>query len=402
MRMHVCFAVYTQMHTVFINTFLLKATGDTEQVMLFNIMLSIVQPLAMVCAVFLIRRKSPILSQRVGIGLYIFVYILLAVCGEQASGWSLLIAALLSAAAGFYYATYALQLLSYSDDRSRDLAMGVIGVLNGVAALFTPMLSGLLISAFPGFTGYRILFAGAFLTAAASAWFSSRLSNLKEFDRQRRTYFKPVLRALAFGKIERGVMLTTVIRGFRDGTIVFFLNMLLYQFINSEALVGLNAFLGGLAAILSAWLYGRLARPGNRNFWNFAAITAATSAALLLFWNLDPLLLIAFNVVNGLLGAFIQNPSEAVYLGSVQNLSALRGRGAEVHTVREFYLSAGRIAGIVVTMLLPQNPVGWVAAIVCLNLSQYLAAFLVRRTQRQLEALVPEPALQGWESIKRT
>lgn len=211
-----------------------------------------------------------------------------------------------------------------------------------------------------------------------------------------------MLRALAFGKIERGVMLTTVIRGFRDGTIVFFLNMLLYQFINSEALVGLNAFLGGLAAILSAWLYGRLAPARQPEFLELrrhhrghigriaAVLESGPAPAHRLQRGERPAGRLYPKPLGGRLPGLRPEP---------QRPPRQRRRGAHRPGVLSERWADRRHRGHYAA---PQNPVGWVAAIVCLNLSQYLAAFFVRRTQRQLEALVPEPALQGWESIKRT
>ena len=60
-RVHGCFYVYTQIQTVFINTFLQKAIGDTNSVMEYNISVYLVQPVAMLLSVFLMHAfKSPL------------------------------------------------------------------------------------------------------------------------------------------------------------------------------------------------------------------------------------------------------------------------------------------------------------------------------------------------------
>ncbi len=392
LRMHLCFTVYTQMHGIFINTFLLKATGNNVDVMLFNAMLAIAQPIAMVGAVYLSRRTSPVLSQRLGLGLYLLVYGALAIFGEQAVGYSLLIAALLASAAGFYYTTYSLQILSYCDDRSRDVALGVSGMLAGIAALLTPVFSGFLISSFPGFTGYRVLFGCALAFTALSGYFSSRLSPITAYDGQRGNRLGQVVRALLLGKIERGVMLTSAVSGFRDGTMAFFLNMLLYQFVQSEALVGINSFLGGIAAVISAGLYSRWVKPESRVKSVAIAVSIIAATALMLFLRLNAYTIIAFNLVSCLCNIFVSNPPCSLYLSIVQRLPSIRGRGGEVHTIREYFLSTGRILGIALAMLLPQSNLGYILVIFLLTVSQYASAALMRRTRRQLAALPEEPA----------
>ena len=106
--MYLCFAVFTTFTGTFMSSFLLRATGSQQKVMLFNIALAIVQPFIMLAAVKLIRLKTPLFSQSVGLGIYAAVFLWLGIAGESAVDVILLIGALISAANGFFYVTYAL------------------------------------------------------------------------------------------------------------------------------------------------------------------------------------------------------------------------------------------------------------------------------------------------------
>lgn len=56
-----------------------------------------------------------------------------------------------------------------------------------------------------------------------------------------------------------------------------------------------------------------------------------------------------------------------------------------MHTVNEFFLAGGRIIGIILTMLLPQNAFGSATAIIILTLSQYISAYFVGKVQQSLD-----------------
>jgi YQGE family putative transporter len=305
--------------------------------------------------------------------------------GENAVNYYWAIAILLSAAAGFYYVTYCLQIVSYTNDNNLDTASGIMAMISSFIALTLPLISGFILSSFKGFTGYRILFIFVFFLSALAIIFSTKLSPVNEFDNDKRVHFREVVHALLRNKIGQRVMWITTIVGIREGTFSFFINMLIYQFIANETFVGINSFLGSISAIVSASLYGLLVKPKNRNKSVYLSVTLAGSAIALLYFKLSPATLIAFNIVNSFLGTFIVTPQTNIYFSILQRLDSIRGKGAEVHTVREFFYSTGRVVGIVLTMLMPNSAVGSVTAILLLTASQYISAFLIGNIQKELD-----------------
>jgi len=386
LKMNACFTGFFTIMSLFINTFLLKDSMNMDRVMIYNMILVSVQPFSMVGTVFVVRHTSPGVSQRIGLSIYGLVFILLAIFGENAAGYYWAIAILLSVAAGFFYVTYALQIVSYTNDSNRDTTSGMISLIGSLIAFIIPLVSGFVLSLSKGFTGYRILFVLMLLLVLQAAVFTTKLAPLGEFDHDKQTHFKEVLKALLRNKTGQKVMAITAIGGVRDGTMAFFISILIYQFIKNEMLIGVNSSLGSIAAIVSASLYGLLIKPSKRSRSVYLSVTLVVIATAFLYFKLDPTVLIAFNVVNSLLGTFIIMPQTNVYYAILQSLDSIRGKGAEVHTVREFFYGAGRVSGIVLTMLLPGSAAGSVTAIMMLAASQYLSAWLIYRIQKQLNS----------------
>ena len=59
-----CYVAVTTVHSTFLSTFLLHATGSTENVKIFNIILAACQPFSMIGALVLVRKFSAIFSQQ--------------------------------------------------------------------------------------------------------------------------------------------------------------------------------------------------------------------------------------------------------------------------------------------------------------------------------------------------
>lgn len=382
LQMQACFSAFLTVMNLFINTFLLKASDNANLVYIYNIILGAVQPFSMVVTVFFLRKTSPLISQRISFLLYGAAFLSMAVLGERAAQYYIPIAVVLSIAAGFYYVTWCLQIVSYTDDSNLYMSTGLINVVSSVISLTLPILTGLVLSFFVDFTGYRILFGFVLVLALLALFFSTRLAPLREFDNSRQVQLKQVAGALLSDRSGRGVMTITVFAGIREGTFSFLITMLIYQFIANEAVIGLNSTLSSICGILSASLYGIFITPKHRGKSVFLAVSVTSLVLALLYLRLDAFTLIAFSLVNSLMSNFLSVPQTNVYYSVLQHLNSIRGKGAEVHTVREFFYGTGRVAGILLLMAMPASTQGYVTAMLVLTLLQFVSGFLVQRLQK--------------------
>jgi len=188
-------------------------------------------------------------------------------------------------------------------------------------------------------------------------------------------------------------MLAEVMRGLREGTFNFLLNLLLFNIISSETLTGVNTLLVGLGTILSFWLIGRIVKPHNRVAIMLVGTIILCAACAIPAFSLTPVGLIAFSLVNAFFTQFIVNSSSSIFFFLVQKKSEPQMR-EEYFSLRELMLAIGRVSGIALLFIFPETQIGYVIAIIILTLSQFLTVGLCKHTLTLLKR-EDEKALEG-------
>ena len=379
--MYLCFAVFTTFTGTFMSSFLLRATGSQQKVMLFNIALAIVQPFIMLAAVKLIRLKTPLFSQSVGLGIYAAVFLWLGIAGESAVDVILLIGALISAANGFFYVTYALQLQAYTDNENRDACYGLQSLAGGILGLVLPAAVGLLLGAFTSFTGYRIMFLTGLLFALSAVVCALRLPPVTNVTPE--VKLKQALRVILYEKSALAAMFSSMAGGFYSGTAAFFLSMLLYEIVEKEAVIGACTTCQHLAAILSAAVYTRCVRPENRRRSVWLAVGIMLLLTLVLMVKLNAVTLFGYSVILSAVSPFFLNPPLTGYVTVIERLEGLKGLAGEVHALREFWYGSGRVLGILLTMLLMNLSHGAAAVLMAIIAVQLVSALLMKKMEAE-------------------
>ena len=136
--------------------------------------------------------------------------------------------------------------------------------------------------------------------------------------------------------------------------------------------------------ILSSYLYGKIARPSNWVKVIMMTTTMLMVSTVMLFLGLNPFSVILYNVVYSVLYIFAPNIGEASYYTMMQAVPEQRELAAESFTIREFFLSAGRNLGIILTMIVPADPIGYIVALLLLNASQFLTGLMIQLVQKQI------------------
>lgn len=380
-----CFTLVQTVLGTFLSTYTLAATGSAENVKIFNIILALGQPFAMIAAVWMVRRSSAIRAQQIGLALITLVNVYLFAAVEEAANHIFLISALQSVANGFYFTTYACQFVNYTQNENRDKALGVMSIIANVLSLAFSMGSSLLFAAFPGNAGYRIIFLISFVAALVSMAFSFRLAPLTTVSSDRKLYYGYAHKVLFTNRWGRRSMLVSGIEGIRAGLMAFFLNLLLYSMIDSEALVGLNTFLTTLCGIAAFAVYARVVHVQNRYRSAQLSIIAMVLATAGLLAMMNPVGIILYGVVYAALAPFYGTPLSNAYWTVLDKLPELNCCRPETHAAREVYYAIGRVAGIALTMVLPTTNVGSVVALVCVMGMQYVGLLLSKSIMRDLD-----------------
>lgn len=389
--MHCTYNVFQAMVGSYITTLMMRVSGNGDVVIWFNLLNSLFHGLSLPLAVFVMRKGNINLATRCGIVGFITMYTVLLFSMSSADRFMPLFGLLNGMSNGFYWLTYATYFSSFTVDSKRDVALGFMGFVNGITVLTMPALSGLVIEKIGGFLGYTVVFGLAFLMALITIVMSFRLPKLVSRAVVKKTYFRTVLRTVVRDNCLRAGMACETLRGIRDGTFNFLLNLLLFQIISSETLIGMNSLLASIGSIVSFWLAGRIIKPGNRVKSMLVGTIVLLAACSLPAFSLSPAAIMIFAVVNSFFSTFIINPSNGIMFLIVQKKADPKMKD-EYFAIRDVFLAGGRIIGICILLAFPREQLGYVIAIVVLTLSQFIIVGLSKYSTKLLSCM-DQPAV---------
>ena len=384
-RFQVMFSGMSAILTLFVNTFLLSAFGSYSlQVLLYNIILAAVQPAAMILAIRTTQSKHALFTQRMGFVFYGAALTALCVFGAKIAGLYPLFAVMLSFGAGFYYSTYSSQMLCYTRDGNRDLIAGITGLFGAVISILLPLISGVLIRRFGTMTGYRLVFGLAALLALGAILTNLRLPPIPKHGKE--AAFPRVVKTILRSRNGRLVMIANGLSNCRGFTLPIFVTLLFYNLMPDELLISVNSTVGYVVALLGAAVYGTLVHSGSRVRASvFAAVTVLLSALGMLF-GLNITVIMVFNAVNGFFGTFHSTPVLNTHFRVMEDLGLHGEYGAEVHTVREIFVSLGRVLGLAIVWSVPKTDIGAVIVVLFMTVTALTDAMILRSIERDMAA----------------
>lgn len=375
------FGGMTAILTLFVNTFLLNAFGSfSAEVLLYNGIMALVQPIAMFTALWVTSRKNALVAQRIGFVFYGLALTVLCLFGDKVSAFYPLFAALISFGAGYYYTTYGSQMLTYTEDGNRDLIAGITGVVGAVISILLPLLSGFLITIFDKNTGYRIVFGIAALLALGALLTSLRLPQIPKHNRK--GSIGKVFRTILKDRNGRLIMVANGLSNCCGFTVPIYVTLLFYNLAPNELLISVNSTVGYVVTLLGSSLYGILVTKKNRVGFSVGSAILVMLPCLGMLFGLNIIMIMVFQAVYSLSLTFRSTPILNTHFKVVEKLGLRSEYGAEVHFVREFFVSVGRSLGLALVWIIPQTTVGAVTVLLCLMLTSMLDAWILRTIQK--------------------
>ncbi len=135
---YVCYMIASLLSTAYFNVFLLRATGSSEALARYNLLLACFQPIVMLAALSVLKHTSVNICQRVGLALHALAYLWLALSNESSESMVYIISGIFAAGNAFYYTSYTPQILAYTQDETRDTAYGAMGFMSTLGNLSLP------------------------------------------------------------------------------------------------------------------------------------------------------------------------------------------------------------------------------------------------------------------------
>ena len=381
--MQIGIVFFSNMYGVFINTFLLKATGDFNVALKYNMIVFFALACVMILSVFLIRRKSVIVSIKLGLILYCLIYLSIIIFEEHMAGYYPLIALIFSAAGGFCVLPYGVLISEFTNDKNRDMAIGYLSMWTGIAALSMPAIAGILISMFNNFNGYRIMFVAALMITLYTFYLATKIEAIAPLEKK--SHFGTVIKYFFKYRVERYMYLASTLSAIRDGVFRFILSLILYQFIKDEAIVGINAFVCGIAAVIASWAYSKIVKSNNRFKCMTISLSILLVGSVMMLFSTSAFTIVLFGILSSLSNIFIVTPQDNYTYLMLQEVKRTHDKRPEYQTIKEFFLATGRNVGILLTLLMIDGKWGYMMPLIVIIASQYLMIYVTKLAARELE-----------------
>lgn len=380
---YIFFMLYTTLESVFVNTLLYTVSSDISIVIFYRAVVYFVTAVTIHIAAYIGKKKSPTLVIRLGAALYFLTYIALFFGLSHMKQLMFFVATLSGAGSGFYWSGHNTLVVYYTRKDNRDTGIAILGIIQGIMTLLVPVVSGYVITAMGGINGYRTMFGVGMAAVAIQIYVLAKLYPVEQAKHisQAKLALKFIRRKLTV----KLMMFYEIIRGFRDGAFAFIMNMLLFEIITSESLVGINTFLNGAAAIIGSWVYGRFVKPHMRSQISFIAVAILTATCFPLFAAMVPWTVMSFSTVSSFLTLFILYSISNSTFDVVSQNETMRECLSEMMAFREGAIAFGRLLGLAVLLFLPHDQKGYVISILTLTASQFIAVGLMHLTQKLLE-----------------
>lgn len=382
-EVNVCYMIFTNLHTLFVNTLFIKLTGDTNVVMKYNMLVYVLIPIFMVLCVWLMRKYSGKLTFVIGLADFLVLYGVFFSVMNQLDKFVVLIAILASAGQAFFMMSMLSATSLFSKNENINQTLAFSGFATGIVHLAMPYLSGSIIKANTGLTGYYIVFGLSVVVALYAFYKACKLPPI-EFGGK--TQYKKMLRIAFCDKTWQAFAASEVLKGYRGGVFNFYLSIMIFQLIQSEYLVGVNNILVGLFAIGGNWFIARKMRDRNRMHMVFFAITTLLVANLCLYFQLSVATIMIFAAVNSFFSCILGTGFSSMFYLAVKNTPGGEGLDGEFINYSQVLLGIGNMLGTLTVFVLSKNGAnGAITAMVFLTATQYLCAFLVKCMQDRLQ-----------------
>lgn len=385
---HSSFQLGSSMSALFLNLYLWRLTESLVVNGLYNLVLYGLTSFVFAAAGRRVKRKGSMPVLRLGIAASALFYLLVVLARENVAAYFYLFAMLHAAANGLYWSAYLVLMYDVSGPRNRLRYMSLNNIFFTLAGLVGPALAGFIISRFDGLTGYVINFFLAFCMFAFTAAVSFRLRPLASVSS--RYYLRYMGLVIKKHRPYRNVLGGFVLQGTFQGLLFFLPNILLFQVLPREDMVGYLSIVFSLTGIVAGLLISRYGKDEAIRRYLLAAAAGFTLAAAMLLFGLHLWTVLAFMVLQSFFNPVQNNPSSSYYYQMIGRLPLKGELRVETVIAREFSLNLGRVLSIALMMVMADNVHSPLLALVVLFTAALQFGWLKAVDRQSLEEMKAE------------
>lgn len=384
LTLHTLFLVFTRIPAIFINTLLMNQTRSINSTLFYNGSIFAACAITMLFSAQIMHKKGCRFTATAGITGYTILYLAYVLFQAYVGKYYLLFGLFNGMADGFYYISYGSMVLAYTGIQNRDSGMGIISTLGAGVNLLIPFLSGSIISIIGGVKGYVTIFVLAFAIAVVAMCMVFRLP-VDEIQAGKKVQYKEFVKLLQKNRQVCYGLLGETLKGIREGTFMFILNLILYQFIKSEFLIGCNSLMTGMVSICSFWIISHFFKPCNRQKYMFFAVCGLSIITTICFYVLNPVMVIIFAGVNAFLAGMIETSCYTTFFDVSQSAKGIEEFSPELLAFHEVFVVSGRCVGLlafaVINLLTGATLKAQIFSLLLLTVIQFFTVLMCRKAK---------------------
>ncbi|UUZ93078.1 MFS transporter [Paenibacillus sp. P25] len=292
---HFCFQFGASMSGVFLTLYLWRLTHSLWINGLYNAVNYAVAPLAFALGGYIIKKKDRMVTYRIGIGLIALFYLAVVLAGERVVDYYVLFAVFNGISSAFYWAGYLTLMYDVSTEQNRIRFLAVNMIFFTLAGLIGPALAGLIIRMNDGLKGYTIVFGIAFFMFLLAALGSLRIKG--KTSHHKTYYLKYVGIVMKKNRDWLKALFGFTTMGLFQGIMLFLPNILLFQLVGREDLVGYLGVLYASLSIVTGMFMSRFGREERARSFMMMSTVGFLIGTLFIIWKMTLFTVIAFMIL---------------------------------------------------------------------------------------------------------
>jgi MFS transporter, YQGE family, putative transporter len=341
------FALSVALSNTFVNVYLWKQNGDYMTIALYNLFIVILQPIVFILAGRWAKQVDRVIVLRLGVAFLSVFYLVVLLLGDVAVQYVILLGSLLGIGYGFYWLAFNVLTFEITEPDTRDIFNGFFGLLNSFAGMTGPFFAGWLITRLNNTTGYTLIFVmslALFIVAVVLSFFIKRRSAEGKFE---------LLNVLSWRDNStrwKGILLSNVAQGLREGSFPFLITIWIYVATGTEMALGTYGLVTSGVSLIFYYLAGRFIAPGHRKRSIFLSAIVLSLAVWIIALDVSFARLMTYGIIVSAMFPLLMVPFLSMsfdVIGTSKNAAEWR---IEYIVGRELFLNAGRILSILFFM----------------------------------------------------
>jgi YQGE family putative transporter len=376
---HSIFQFGASMAGLFLNLYLWRLTEDLAVNGIYTIISFTMTPIGFAVGGWIAKRKDRLVTYRLGIYMTAFFYFIVILAQEHVASYYVCFAIISGFAAGLYWIGYLVLMYDVSTDVNRIRYLGLNMVFFNAAGLLGPVLAGTIIGRSENLQGYMITFILSFIMFVLAAVVSMRMRT--STIRHKSYYLKLMPLLMRKNTVWLKALFGYFVFGLFQGIMLFLPNILLYQTVGREDLVGYLGVCFSVVIMVTGYMMSRRASDDGAQFYILISSTIVVIGSLFLLYDVRLWTVVVFMVLFSISNPLALNTINSYYYLLIGTLPLKGQMRNELVVMRETFMNIGRVSSVALLLIFSQDLQSkWLPIVLlCTALTQYAIFFLLAK-----------------------